>query len=517
MNKFKKIITVFISFALIFGCMTVSAENKTVQKKSFWDIPKDYWGYNAISALASNGFVNGMSDGSFRPDDCVTRAEWAKMMIETAKINPSNSTDSFSDTKGHWANSYINAAKPYLSAESDGLFHPDSPASREDVTVSMVKIKGFNTANADLSSLNGFSDKDSISESAMNYVAVAVQKGLINGFEDNTFRAKDTLTRAEAATLLSRAFSVAVPVDSAVNKVKTAYSVDTLVRATVPVFNSNYSSTNYYDYTYTLNGDMLIYVNNNNIECIDINTKNNYTILSRHEFNVDTEQYALSDFEITSVCFAKKFRDYRNCLLITGKYETVNSSKRMDNNMLFVYCNGSLSNISSQCPGEVLSVSASGIIYSCGYSKHVGGIDEWTLKTIGSNGYYYTLAVQPTDEPEYILNRYKANDDLVISLNRINLNKSTDDDRNSRIRIGYGISGGLGIDKVYRAYHDDKISITNYFGKELDVITPDNCTPLDNRALQAKEIAPVLKITDSGKIIYYDIQMEAFRVIVPSK
>ena len=49
----------------------------------------------------------------------------------------------------------------------------------------MVKIKGFNTANADLSSLNGFSDKDSISESAMSYVAVAVQKGLINGFEDN--------------------------------------------------------------------------------------------------------------------------------------------------------------------------------------------------------------------------------------------------------------------------------------------------------------------------------------------
>lgn len=509
MNKFKKIITVFISFVLIFGCMAVNAENKTVQKKSFWDIPKDYWGYNAISALASNGFVNGMSDGSFRPDDCVTRAEWAKMMIETAKINPSNSTDSFSDTKGHWANSYINTAKLYLSAESDGLFHPDSPASREDVTVSMVKIKGFNTANADLSSLNGFSDKDSISESAMNYVAVAVQKGLINGFEDNTFRAKDTLTRAEAAALLSRAFSVAAPIDSAVNKVKTAYSVDTLVRATVPVLDS-YSSLNY-NYTYTLNGDMLIYTNNNNIECIDVNTKNNYTILSRHEFNVDTEQYALSDFIISSVCFAKKFRDYRNCLLITGKYETVNSSKRMDNNMLFVYCNGSLSNISSQCPGEVLSVSASGIIYSCDYRERVGGIDEWTLKTIGSNGYFYTLAVQPTDEPEYILRGGGG----YLELNRINLNKYTKDDE--IFYIGYDGAGGLGIDKVYRAYHDDKISITNYFGKELDVITPDNCTPLDNRALQAKEIARVFKITDSGKIIYYDMQMEAFRIIVPSK
>ena len=517
MNRFKKIITVFISFALIFGCMTVNADNKTVQKKSFWDIPKDYWGYNAISALASNGFVNGMSDGSFRPDDCVTRAEWAKMMIETAKINPSNSTDSFSDTKGHWANSYINAAKLYLSAESDGLFHPDSPASREDVTVSMVKIKGFNTANADLSSLNGFSDKDYISESAMSYVAVAVQKGLINGFEDNTFRAKDTLTRAEAATLLSRAFSVVAPVDSAVNKVKTAYSVDTLVRATIPVFNSNYSSTNYYNYTYILNGDMLIYVNNNNIECIDINTKNNYTILSRHEFNVDTEQYALSDFEITSVCFAKKFRDYQNCLLITGEYETVNSPKQMNNDMLFVYCNGGLSNISSQFPAEVLSVSASGIMYVSFRNSCCYGIDEWTLNIIGSNYYCGVFAVQPTDEPEYILTGGSWYSWL--NLNRINLNKDTKEDENFEI-VCDG-AGGLGKDKVYmtagESKSDNKISITNYFGKELDVITPDNCTALDNRALQIKEIARVFKITDSGKIIYYDKQMEAFRIIVPSK
>lgn len=183
--------------------------------------------------------------------------------------------------------------------------------------------------------------------------------------------------------------------------------------------------------------------------------------------------------------------------------------------MLFVYCNGSLSNISSQFPFEVLSVSASGIIYSCGYSKSVGGIDEWTLKTIGSNGYYYTLAVQPTDEPEYILTGSGG----YLELNRINLNKDKDEDENFYIK--YDDAGGLGKDKVYmtagESKSDNKISITNYFGKELDVITPDNCTALDNRALQTKEIARVLKITDSGKIIYYDKQIEAFRVIVPSK
>ena len=77
---------------------------------------------------------------------------------------------------------------------------------REDVTVSLVKLKGYDVSEVDYSYLNQFSDPASISNSLKAYVAVAVEKNLINGFEDGTFRGQDTLTRAEAAALLWRAF-----------------------------------------------------------------------------------------------------------------------------------------------------------------------------------------------------------------------------------------------------------------------------------------------------------------------
>jgi hypothetical protein len=92
------------------------------------------------------------------------------------------------------------------SYENGAAFRPGSPALREDVTVALVKLKGYDTDDVDFSSITKFNDQNSISDSCKKYVAVAVDKGLISGFEDDTFRGQDTLTRAEAAILLWRAF-----------------------------------------------------------------------------------------------------------------------------------------------------------------------------------------------------------------------------------------------------------------------------------------------------------------------
>ena len=90
--------------------------------------------------------------------------------------------------------------------DRDCTFRPDQAAVREDVTLSMVKLKGYDVSNVDYSYLSQFTDTNSISNSLKAYVAVAVEKDLISGFDDGTFRGQDTLTRAEAATLLWRAF-----------------------------------------------------------------------------------------------------------------------------------------------------------------------------------------------------------------------------------------------------------------------------------------------------------------------
>lgn len=200
----KKIICLAISL-LIFG-QSVYAKNADDYPQKFWDVAKDHWAFVYIADLADRGVINGYEDGSFKPSRTVTRAEWAKIMVDAAGVHIADDALYFTDMSNHWANKYVNAAKNYLTGYADGSYRPDQAATREDVTVAMVRLKGYDLSEVDYSYLSKFNDVDSVSNYAKGYVAVAVQNNLISGFEDNTFRGQDTLTRAEAATLLYRAF-----------------------------------------------------------------------------------------------------------------------------------------------------------------------------------------------------------------------------------------------------------------------------------------------------------------------
>ena len=199
----KKILSLLLSIVILSSMIpAVSADSQ-----KFSDVPQSHWAYQYISELVNRGVIAGYPDGTFRPDGTVTRAEWAKIMTLAAGIVPTDNGVYFKDVSAaHWGNIYINAAKDYLVAYTDGLYRPDQAAVREDVTVSMVKLKGYSIEGANTYILTKFIDINSISENLKPYVAVAVEKELVNGFADGTFKGQSTLTRAEAATLLWRAF-----------------------------------------------------------------------------------------------------------------------------------------------------------------------------------------------------------------------------------------------------------------------------------------------------------------------
>ncbi len=200
----KKII--YLAVFLLMFTQSVYAKNADDYPQKFWDVSKDHWAFVYIADLADRGVINGYEDGSFKPNRTVTRAEWAKIMVDAAGVQIADDALYFTDMSNHWANKYVNAAKNYLTGYADGSYRPDQAATREDVTVAMVRLKGYDLSEVDYSYLSKFNDVDSVSNYAKGYVAVAVQNNLISGFEDNTFRGQDTLTRAEAATLLYRAF-----------------------------------------------------------------------------------------------------------------------------------------------------------------------------------------------------------------------------------------------------------------------------------------------------------------------
>lgn len=109
-------------------------------RSQYWSKSNDYsdilnnaWYNNAVSTLSNAGIVNGYSSGEFRPDNCITRAEFAAI---AARFNNStySGEDKFSDISGHWAADYINraAARGWIKGYEDGTFKPDQEITRAE-------------------------------------------------------------------------------------------------------------------------------------------------------------------------------------------------------------------------------------------------------------------------------------------------------------------------------------------------------------------------------------------------
>ncbi|MGC5324001.1 S-layer homology domain-containing protein [Brevibacillus sp. SYSU BS000544] len=204
----RKIFTLLLSTLLIFSMLP-----QAFAATSFTDVPRSHWAYEAIMDMADRGIISGYNDRTFRPDNKITRAEFAKIMIAAADIDIDRShsvSQTFKDvSKRHWAFYYVELAKSYLTGYKSGssyLYKPDEYAVREDIAVALVRLMGYDrTQNADLDLLDNFRDEDDISKALRPYIALAIKNELIKGFNDRTFRPLAPITRAEAASLLYRA------------------------------------------------------------------------------------------------------------------------------------------------------------------------------------------------------------------------------------------------------------------------------------------------------------------------
>lgn len=225
MKKRTKLLSMILAIVLISTTFTTSAfaalpnygeeyNNQPINsyEVKFKDVNKKYWAFEYIMEMNARGVLSGYPNGYFYPNNTITRAEFSKIMCLAGgiSVNPVEYTSYEDVSASKWYAPYVEAGKYYLSGYvSDGLkyYLPDNNALREDIAVALVKLKGYDTSLYDESILKAmFTDWQSISEGARKYVSVAVENGLISGYEDNTFRGQNTVTRAEAATLLWRAY-----------------------------------------------------------------------------------------------------------------------------------------------------------------------------------------------------------------------------------------------------------------------------------------------------------------------
>ncbi|MBO8172884.1 MAG: S-layer homology domain-containing protein [Bacillaceae bacterium] len=166
---------------------------------------QDHWSQADILKMVSLKVVDSYPDQTFRPDRSVTRAEFIKMLVEVLEIDPSTYSDrlSFKDEIPEWARDYVRAGvqEGYIQGYSDGTFRANDLMTREQMAVILAKtFEASEGPDAD----RVFTDQSQISDWALDAVHQLVISEIISGFENNTFRPKDPVTRAQAVTVLSR-------------------------------------------------------------------------------------------------------------------------------------------------------------------------------------------------------------------------------------------------------------------------------------------------------------------------
>ncbi|TYP54201.1 S-layer homology domain-containing protein [Thermosediminibacter litoriperuensis] len=175
-------------------------------RKSFADVSDTSFGWakDAVEALAGSGIVTGVDGTRFEPGRAVTRAEFVTMIVKALGLEPKTGEKrQFKDVEeGSWYEKAVYAAldSGLVNGYEDGTFRPDGSITREELAVILARAGGLAPSGEN----PDFKDGKSISPWSRDGVAAAVAGGLINGFEDGTFRPKAAASRAQAAVVIYR-------------------------------------------------------------------------------------------------------------------------------------------------------------------------------------------------------------------------------------------------------------------------------------------------------------------------
>lgn len=175
---------------------------------NFPDLNSDHWATLYIEKLVKNGVVKGYSDGTVRPNDEVSRAEFTKMLLSAGRsgVGEYQGNTLFSDVSADaWFSPYVEFAlrKRVIKGYEDNTFRPHNPVSRSEA----VKILAIYTGLDIPSDISGTSFID-VDPSAWYtpYVQAVYNEGIVSGYSDGSFRPAQSITRAEAAKIIASVF-----------------------------------------------------------------------------------------------------------------------------------------------------------------------------------------------------------------------------------------------------------------------------------------------------------------------
>lgn len=199
--------------AAILVLTMLAASCMTAFSASFSDVGDEFaWASEAIDKFSEENIIVGKSDGVFAPDDNVTRAEFAKLLVLTFKLKSDKSAEYSDVAKDFWGYEYINAAYGYTveanvldNTCANDVFMPDNAATRQEIAAAIAKAADLKESENENYLAANFTDSADVNSEIYSLVQNAAAAGLIKGYEDRTLVPDGKVTRAEAAVLLYRA------------------------------------------------------------------------------------------------------------------------------------------------------------------------------------------------------------------------------------------------------------------------------------------------------------------------
>lgn len=190
----------------------VSTISSSTLAANLSDISSDYWASPFIQALADRNIISGFPDGTFRPNQPVSRAEFAAMIERAFNQNPVRqiSPGGFADVPADfWASSAIQEAYEtgFMSGYPGNLFLPNQQIRKVEAIVALTNGFGLQPSSNSLGIVNTYyRDASAIPNYALDAVAAATEANMVVNYPNvNQVNPLDPLTRAEASAILYQA------------------------------------------------------------------------------------------------------------------------------------------------------------------------------------------------------------------------------------------------------------------------------------------------------------------------
>ncbi len=162
-----------------------------------------HWAKNTINKWVDKGDISGYPDGTFRPNNMITRAEFV-VLVNNAMGYTKSGYAYFSDVPSHyWGKNAIQTgvAAGYISGDGNGIFRPNDPVTRQEAAAMISRILDLKQNE---SRAYRYTDSYAISNWAKGVVGAVSDAGIMAGYPDGSFGPNRVLTRAEAVLALDK-------------------------------------------------------------------------------------------------------------------------------------------------------------------------------------------------------------------------------------------------------------------------------------------------------------------------